>query len=48
MNKIVDVVTYALGVSAILVMTRKGSQGPAFIKAIGDSVSGLVKSASGQ
>jgi hypothetical protein len=47
-NKIVDVLTYALGVSAILVMTRPKSQGPAFVKSLGDAAAGLVKSASGQ
>jgi hypothetical protein len=47
-NRIVDVITYALGVSAILVLTRPGSQGPAFAKAIGDSAVHLVQGASGQ
>ena len=31
MNKLFDVLTYALGVSAILVLTRPGSLGPQFV-----------------
>ncbi len=48
MNKIVDLVTFALGVSAVLVLTRPGSQGPGFVKALGDSAVHLVQGASGQ
>lgn len=48
MNRLVDVLTYALGVSAILVLTRPKSQGPQFVSAIGNAASGLVKAASGQ
>lgn len=48
MNRIVDIVTLALGVSAIVVLTRPRSQGPAFVKAIGDAATGLVLGASGQ
>jgi hypothetical protein len=47
-NRIADVITYALGVSAILVLTRPGSQGPKLLKGFGDSVVHLVQSASGQ
>lgn len=48
MNKLADVVIYALGVSAILVMTRPGSQGPKLVTNFGNAMDGLVKAASGQ
>lgn len=48
MNKLVDIITFALGVSAVLVLTRPGSQGPGFVKAVGDAADGLVRGASGQ
>ena len=48
MNRLVDVLTYALGVSAILVLTRPGSQGPKFVTSVGNAAAGLVKAASGQ
>jgi hypothetical protein len=47
-NKVFDVLTYALGVSAILVLTRPGSQGPAFVTSLGNSAVHLVQGASGQ
>lgn len=48
MNRIADVLVYALGVSAILVLTKPGSQGPAFAKNVGDAAVHLVQGASGQ
>lgn len=48
MNKAVDVVTYAFMVAGILVLTRPGSQGPSFVRALGGSVTGLVQASSGQ
>jgi hypothetical protein len=48
MNKVFDVGFYAFVVAGTLVLTRKGSQGPAFVKAAGDALTGLVQGASGQ
>lgn len=45
MNKIVDIFTLALTVAGITVLVRPQSQGPAFVKAITDGFSGIVKSA---
>lgn len=48
MNKLVDIGTYAFLVAGILVLTRPNSQGPAFVRALGGSFTGLVQGASGQ
>lgn len=48
MNRLADVLVYALGVSAILVLTKPGSQGPVFAKNLGDAAVHLVQGASGQ
>lgn len=48
MNKLVDVFVAAFGVATVLVLTRPGSQGPAFVKAVGDAATHLVQGASGQ
>lgn len=48
MNKVTDVLTYAFFVGGILVMTRPGSKGPQFVKALGNSVTGLVQASTGQ
>jgi hypothetical protein len=47
-NKLTDIATYAFVVGGILVLTRPGSQGPAFIGAVGHSLIGLVQGATGQ
>lgn len=47
MNKIVDVLTFALGVSAIVVLTRN-KNGSALVKNLGDAAVHLVQGASGQ
>jgi hypothetical protein len=48
MNKLVDIVMAALGVAAVVALTRPKSQGPQFAKAVGDAATGLVMGASGQ
>lgn len=48
MNKIVDIGTYAFIVGGILVLTRPGSQGPSFVRALGGSFSNVVQAATGQ
>lgn len=48
MNKFVDLGTYAFVVAGILVLTRKGSKGPQFVKALGGAFGGVVQAASGQ
>ena len=48
MNKFADIASYAFIVGGILVLTRPGSQGPAFVGAVGHSIIGLVQSATGQ
>lgn len=45
MNKIVDVATLVFTVAAITVLVRPNSKGPELVKAIGDSFSNVVKSA---
>lgn len=48
MNKLTDLGTYAFVVAGILVLTRPGSQGPAFVSSIGASFAHVVQAASGQ
>jgi hypothetical protein len=48
MNKLFDLCTYAFIVAGILVLTRPGSQGPAFLQAAGGALENLVRGASGQ
>lgn len=48
MNRIVDIVVAALGVATVVALTRPKSQGPQFVKALGDAATGLVMGASGQ
>lgn len=47
-NTATDIVTYAFLVGGILVMTRSGSQGPAFIKALTGGFAGIVDASTGQ
>jgi hypothetical protein len=47
-NRLIDVITYAFVVGGILVLTRPGSQGPQFVRALGGSITGLVQGATGQ
>ena len=48
MNKLIDLGTYAFIVSGILVLTRPGSKGPAFVRSLGGAFTGIVQGASGQ
>jgi hypothetical protein len=45
MNKVADVAVAIVGVALIFVLTRPGSQGPSIVKAIGNSFSGAIQSA---
>lgn len=48
MNEISDIATYAFIVAGILVLTRPGSQGPAFVSGVGHALTNLVQGSSGQ
>lgn len=48
MNRLVDIGTYAFIVGGILVLTRPGSQGPTFVRAIGGAFSNVVQASTGQ
>lgn len=48
MKHFFDYFIYGIVVAGILVLTRKGSQGPAFVKAIGGSLTGFAQAVSGQ
>lgn len=48
MNRLTDIFTYSFIVAGILVLTRPGSQGPGFVKALGSSYATIVQAASGQ
>lgn len=48
MNKAVDIGTYAFVVGGILVLTRPGSQGPAFLRSFGSAFSNIVQASTGQ
>ena len=43
-----DIVVYSMVVAGILVLTRPGSQGPGFVKALTSGYAGIVQAASGQ
>lgn len=47
MNRITDIFVYSLVVAGILVLTRPGSQGPAFVTALGTAWSQILRSATG-
>lgn len=47
MNRAFDVAVAIVGVAAILVLTRPGSQGAQVIKSIGDAFSGALGTATG-
>jgi len=47
-NRVTDIATYAFLVAGILVLTRPGSKGPAFVRSLGGAFSGVVQAASGQ
>ena len=47
-NTLTDLVVYSFLVGAILVLTRPGSQGPAFIKNLTSGYARIVQSSTGQ
>ena len=47
MDKALDIATMIVVVAGIMVMVRPGSQGPNFVKAIGDAFSGSIATATG-
>lgn len=47
-NSVTDLVTYSFLVGGILVLTRPGSQGPAFIKNLTGGYAGIVQASTGQ
>lgn len=47
MNRIVDFFVFSLVVAGIMVLTRPGSQGPSFVRAIGGAVSQVINAATG-
>lgn len=47
MNRIVDFLVFSLVVAGIMVLTRPGSQGPQFVRAIGGGVSQIINAATG-
>lgn len=47
-NSLTDLVTYSFLVGAILVLTRPGSQGPAFIKNLTSGYAHIVQASTGQ
>lgn len=48
MNKVFDGLYAAFIIGGILVLTRPGSQGPGFVRALGGSYAGIVQAATGQ
>ncbi len=47
-NTMTDLVTYSFLVAGILVMTRPGSQGPGFVKALTGGYARIVQATTGQ
>jgi hypothetical protein len=43
-----DYLVYGIVVAGILVLTRPGSQGPSFVRALGGSLVGFAQAVSGQ
>lgn len=48
MKRAFDWIVYGFVVAGILVLTRPGSQGPGFVKAIGGSLTNFAQAVSGQ
>lgn len=48
MNQIADILTYALTIGGILVMTRPGSQGPKLVTAFTSGFAHIEQAATGQ
>ena len=47
-NTMTDLITYSFLVAGILVMTRPGSQGPGFVKALTGGYARIVQATTGQ
>jgi len=47
-NALTDLIVYSMIVGGILVMTKPGSQGPAFVKALTGGYAGIVQATTGQ
>jgi hypothetical protein len=47
-NSVTDIIVYSFVVGGILVLTRPGSQGPSFVKALTGGYAGIVQAATGQ
>jgi len=47
MNRLADFLVFSLVVAGIMVLTRSGSQGPQFVRAIGGAVSQVINAATG-
>ena len=47
MDKIADIAAGFITVAIIFVLVRPGSQGPGFVKAVGDAYSGVLGTATG-
>ena len=47
MNRLVDFLVFSLVVAGIMVLTRPGSQGPAFVRAMGGAISAVINAATG-
>lgn len=47
-NVVTDIATTALGVGAVLVLTRPGSQGPGLVSAIMNGITHVVQGSTGQ
>lgn len=48
MNKVADIATGALVVAGVMVLTRKGSQGPALFGAVTSGFAHITEAATGQ
>ena len=47
-NNLTDLITFSFLVAGILVMTRPGSQGPAFVKSLTGGYARIVQASTGQ
>lgn len=47
MNRLADFLVFSLVVAGIMVLTRRGSQGPAFVRAIGGAAAQIINAATG-
>ena len=47
MNKVFEVLILAVYLAAVFTLVRPGSQGPSFVKALGDGLAGIIAAATG-